>query len=361
MATLVLGNSASYDGSTNNAAGLAAGLGSDYASASSGALTISRVSFDNSSAALRIERKGASDLAAKGGTTISSNTQGPVEITSADSGLFGVEVVINSGVYLWSDDVTQPALKIATSGVVVKNSGYIMGKGGQGGNTSSNGQNGGSAIEIASGSSSVSITNYSGAYIAGGGGGGGPGSGSSAGTRRVGGGGGAGGGNGGIGSQGRTIGVGGAVGSQGTIGYFESGGTRDAQGGYGGGGGNGYEWGLRIMGSGAGGGRNLTGTHGTTQGSVGYGAVGNAGWNGTTVGTHHGGIGGAQGNVGGNARDGGAAGGGGGFGAAGGAGGNSGDTSSYSSSFAGGSGGLAINDNGQAYALSNSGTIYGGT
>ena len=378
MPTLVIGSTASYDGDTNNAAGVASTLGSDFASASSGALTLKHgVEFDNSTSSLRIRRTGQPELRAKGGETITSNREGPVTVdANSPSGLFGTEVVINSGVYVYSTRTSDPAIKIAKNGVSVRNSGIIMGKGGQGGsaNTSAGrtqtnaGLAGGPAIEIASGTTGVTITNNSGAYIAGGGGGGGAGSGSSAGTARVGGGGGAGGGNGGIGSQNRGVGNSGqgdgatTMNAQGSQGSFESASaSRNAQGGYGGGGGNGYEWGLRIMGTGAGGGTNVTGAHGTTQGSVGYGAVGNAAWNGTNSGTHHGGIGGAQGNAGGNSRDGGSGGGGGGFGASGGAGGNSGDTSSYSNSYAGGTGGAAIKDNGVTYTLSNSGTVYGVT
>lgn len=348
MATLVLGNSASYDGSTNNAAGLAAGLGSEYASASSGALTISRVSFDNSSAALRVERKGASDLAAKGGTTISSNTQGPVEITSADSGLFGVEVVINSGVYLWSDDVTQPALKIATSGVVVKNSGYIIGAGGRGSDRlASNHSSGGSAIELASGVSSVSITNYSGAYIAGGGGGG-------VGGTYAGGGGGAGGGLGGNGSRngsvnGRVSGAGGLPGQKGAapVEGKDSGDRWPGQ--CGGAGGNGTAYYDTGGDSGGAGGRILPGL--AVPGGYAYqghgGGTGGGGSQagGLTTGPFDPSSGSYSPNFG--ARTGSyAGGGGGGWGAAG---------------ESGSAGGLAINDNGQAYALSNSGTIYGGT
>lgn len=377
MATLVIGNSASYDGNTNNAAGLASALG-DFGSASSGALTISSgVGWDNSTSTLQVTRKGDTTLAAKGGETITANREGPVTIdANSASGLFGTEVVINSGVYVYSTSTSDPAIKIEKNGVEIKNSGIIMGKGGQGGsaNTSAGrtqtntGLAGGPAIEIASGTTGVTVTNNSGAYIAGGGGGGGAGSGSSAGTARVGGGGGAGGGNGGIGSQNRGVGNSGqgdgatTMNAQGSQGSFESASAaRNAQGGYGGGGGNGYEFSLRIMGTGAGGGTNVTGAHGTTQGSVGYGAVGNAAWNGTSYGTHHGGIGGAQGNAGGNSRDGGSGGGGGGFGASGGAGGNSGDTSSYSSSYAGGAGGAAIKDNGATYTLTNNGTVYGAT
>ena len=74
------------------------------------------------------------------------------------------------------------------------NYGKVIGKGGNGGWAGGGGQSGGPAIKINSGISGVTITNHSGAYIAGGGGGGGGGSRSG---KYAGGGGGAGGGAGG--------------------------------------------------------------------------------------------------------------------------------------------------------------------
>lgn len=333
MATLNLGNSASYNGATNNAAGIANTLGSDYATASSGALTLKRrVSVQNLSTGLVIKRGGSSDVFATGGPVVSSNTEGPLEVTSADGGLFGTSVTINSGVYLWSDDNTEAALIISTP-CTVTNSGKIMGKGGNGGgweNTNGTGsflspENGGPAIEI--NSSGVTITNNTNAWIGGGGGGGG----------NIGGGG-AGGGRGGNGrylAPGPTQQPGGAGGSVGNIGGTGAAGKDGypvAGGGAGGGGAHTTSWYGGGQSGGGGGGRIFPGTGG---------AGGVNGWGPPTG--QNGGAGGAGGNAGGY----GFGGGGGGWGAAGGR--------------SGGSGGAAIDDNGYTYTLSNSGTIYGST
>lgn len=265
----------------------------------------------------------------------------------------GGQLTLPSNLWVWTDSTATPAIIIDIPCTLVNN-GKIIGMGGAGGNTTQNGQDGGPAIKINSGVSGVTIVNNSGAYIAGGGGGGGPGSGSSAGTRRIGGGGGAGGGAGGVGSQGRSAGSGGTINAAGTEGVYESAGAaRNAKGGGAGGGGGAYEWGLRIMGSGAGGGRILPGTGGS-------GGDGNGSWNGVNSITYHGGAGGAGNAAGQNSQDGGAGGGGGGWGAAGGRGGNSGDTSSYSAFFAGGAGGAAISSP-VSYTLTNNGFVYGST
>jgi len=353
MATLILGNSASYNGSTNNAAGLAASLGSDYASASSGALTLSRVSFDNSSAALRVERKGASDIGAVDGATVSSNTQGPLEINSG--GLFSTIVTINSGVYLYSDDTSQPALKLNIP-ATVNNSGIIMGKGGKGGDGAYLGSSfydgaaGGPAIEIASGISGVTIINNLGAYIYGGGGGGGGGLGSGS-SADSGGGGGAGGGQGGSPNV-RGAGNGAAGGSAGSAGAAGNG-VRNGPGGNGGGGGGGYEWGNRQDGGGGGGGRVIGG------GDVRYNCA-NPGWNGTSncyaCAYGRGGTSAGQ-----DCTDGGTGGGGGGYGAAGGRGGRNGDTANKTVFSAAGAAGKAIEANGVTYTLTNNGSIAGAT
>jgi hypothetical protein len=342
MPDLVLGNSASYDGNTNNAAGLASALGAEYATASNGALTLNRVMFDNTGSTLNVERKGSTDLGPTGGQTISSNTEGPVEIN--EGGLFGTVVTINSGVYLYSDDRTQPALKLNVP-ATVSNSGYIIGAGGRGSDRgASNHSSGGPAIEIASSVSGVTVTNSSGAYIAGGGGGG-------VGGSLAGGGGGAGGGLGGNGSRGgslsgRVSGAGGLPGQKGAapVEGKDSGGRHPAQ--CGGAGGNGSPWYDTGGDSGGAGGRMLPGL--AVPG--GYAYVG-----------HGGGTGGGGGQAGGlttgpfdpstgnnlGARTGGYAGGG------GGGWGSSGESGS--------SGGKAVEDNGNSYTLSNSGTIYGGT
>lgn len=351
MPDLALGNSASYDGNTNNAAGIADVLGSTYATASSGALTLSRVMFDNTGSTLNVERKGDTDIGPTGGQTISSNTEGPVEINSG--GLFGTVVTVNSGVYLYSDDTTQPALKLNVP-ATVNNSGAIIGRGGNGGTHgaaddghsyfNANGQNGGPAIEIASGVSGVTIVNNSGGKIGGGGGGG-----ARAGNqtffspaRGAGGGGGAGGGWGGAGTRDDNNGIFPAIsgyGSGGAAGQQGANGRQGPSAGVGGGGDAGGRSGWASdarnywggNGGGGGGGRVFPGTGFRSTGGTAGGLAGNAGGNGS-------------GSFGG---------GGGGWGASGGSGGNG--------IYPGGSGGKAIEDNGVTYTLTNNGTIYGGT
>lgn len=123
-----------------------------------------------------------------------------------------VIITVNSGVYIWSDSTSIPALTISGGSVgdtvTLVNNGFIIGKGGDGGSGNIvSGVNGGPALSIGR---NINITNNS--YIAGGGGGG------------VGyfggGGGGAGGGNGGngSGSQNGNLpgGAGGAIGSSGS-------------------------------------------------------------------------------------------------------------------------------------------------
>jgi hypothetical protein len=336
MPDIAIGNSASWDGNTANAATIASALGSQYASEASGALTLKNgVTINNSDANNpTFDRRGSTSLGMTGGANITSDTQGPVTIDAGSGGVFVTEVTISSGVYVWSDDVDDPAILI-TVPCTIDNSGKIIGQGGIGANNgggaaingyTGGGQTGGDAIKINSGVSGVTIINRSGAYIAGGGGGGGS-------TYGGGGGGGAGGGNGGNGGPLRTYAVGG------------SGGTLNASGGTGGTGGDGYPaygggaggGGGRLYSppvhiyAGAGGGRILPGSGGS--GGY-YPYAGSAG-----------GTGGSGGNAGGY----GACGGGGGWGASG---GNS-----------GGSGGKAVNDSGVSYTLTNygGGTIYGGT
>ena len=272
--------------------------------------------------------------------TISSSTEEANLATLATSaGWNGTAPLIcnvNSGVYLWSDDITVGGLTISGSyanGVTVNNSGFIMGRGGQSGGglqgTYQQGYPGGDAIEIST-SSSVTINNNSGAYIGGGGGGGGGDWG----------GGGAGGGGGGengsynygYGGRGGTIGQVGANGND----PYNAGRPVAYGGGAGGGGGGGDNtWQVRR---GAGGGRIFPGT-------------GGAGGGGNVL---AGGNGGAAGN-GGTSRNGFAGPGGGGWGASG------GSAAGSTPNGPGGAGGKAIEDNGSSYTLSNNGTIYGAT
>lgn len=79
--------------------------------------------------------------------------------------------VINTGKYVWSDNVTVAALTTGTnfpSGLTIVNKGYIMGRGGNANHSSGAGQAGGPAIEL---NVPVTIDNSNG-YIGGGGGGG---------------------------------------------------------------------------------------------------------------------------------------------------------------------------------------------
>lgn len=116
--------------------------------------------------------------------TISSNQQGyDVRAKAVAAGwdqLGAVTVNINSGVYVWSDETSSPALTISGSfpaGVRINNYGYIMGRGGDDpqlskwsdtGSYTPQSANGGSAIYISS--SNVTIDNKSSGFILGGGG-----------------------------------------------------------------------------------------------------------------------------------------------------------------------------------------------
>jgi len=261
--------------------------------------------------------------------TFSSNTQ-EVDLnstltTAGWNGSDPVVVTINSGIYIWSDSTSTAALTIssALNGLLtLTNNGYIIGKGGKGGDNTAAG-NGGDAISNAA--TGVTLTNASGAYIAGGGGGGDGGA-------VTGGGGGAGGGVGGTNESGVAGGTGGALGQAGGDGPDSSVTGTNGDGGYGGGAGGGggtYDAsGPGVYGGGGGGGgRILPGVGGSGGNTSPYG--------------YKGGDGGSAGNAGSS----GAASGGGGWGAAGG-GSN------------GGSGGAAIS--GTAIATyTNNGTVYG--
>lgn len=296
---------------------------------------------------------------------ITANTQeADVEALSLAAGWDGgapITVNIGSGVYVWSDSTSVAGLIVPAtipSSVTINNSGYIIGRGGDGG-YGGNGQAGGPALLVEA--ANVSVINASGAYIAGGGGGGG----SNFTYVHSGGGGGAGGGKGGnsntrhktcIGGAGGAVGLAGANGESWGSPYTDDnyggsdGGTGDPIG-YGGGAGGGGAAGIdtgssngQYGGAGGGGGRIL-----------GAGATGGNGGNRGgpyRSSEREGGDGGANGNAGDfgigtyGQEDG--AGGGGGWGAAGGAGAN-GTT--------GGAGGNAIS--GTIASLTNNGTIYG--
>ena len=222
----------------------------------------------------------------------------------------GGTLTIPAGVYVWSDDTSIPALKIDVNNATIVNNGYIIGRGGNGGNETgtTSGGAGGPAIEVTG--TNAFITNNSGAYIAGGGGGGGY---VNNGTNDAGGGGGAGGGQGGTsnpnvagyagGSVGQAGGgnglhvIGGEAGGGGGLADESSGGSNY---GYGGGGGGRIlpgtqtpnatsgRSGLRTIGKGGGGGQ--AGTNGGTSGNGARGH-GGGGW-GAAGGGSNGGAGG---------------------------------------------------------------------
>jgi hypothetical protein len=241
---------------------------------------------------------------------------------------------VNAGIYLWSDSTSTGGAIISgsfPSGLTLNNYGKIIGKGGDGGLTEGQaGSAGGPALTVAS--TGVSITNNSGAYIAGGGGGGG-------GARRFsgqwsGGGGGAGGGRGGSSPQAPNIAAGGSIGNRGgnAVGHNSSGTTGGEAGGIGAfdaESSSGTDYGR----SASGGGRILPGVLQPFSSGTAYGyggAGGQQGGNGYVLGNDNGG------------------GGGGGWGAAGG-----------NSTYSGGAAGAAIS--GTSVSLTNSGTIYGST
>lgn len=254
------------------------------------------------------------------------------EITVSSFISSGGTLVIPSSLWVWSDSTSTAALTIDIPCTIVNN-GKILGKGGHAGNGSNgSGSAGGPAIKINSSVSGVTITNNSGAYIAGGGGGGGA-------YSKAGGGGGAGGGDGGD-STGSFGGGGGTSGA--SLNGSTSATAYTAGANCGGGGGlqdessSGSEYGA----GGTGGGRVFPGTTQTQHpgGRSGLLQLG-LGGGGGVAGTNGGGQGNGKRGAGG-----------GGWGSAGGSGIGS-----------GGSAGKAIEDSGNSYSLSNSGTIYGAT
>lgn len=269
--------------------------------------------------------------------------------------------------WIWSDNISTPALLIDIPCTIINN-GKIIGRGGNGGRASypyAYAQAGGPAIKINSSVSGVIIQNKSGAYIAGGGGGGGS---SVQDGYSAGGGGGAGGGNG-ANSNSATGGAGGAINAVGSNGANftddDDGGLRYYYGGRGGqaGGGGGmadYDGGHKGASPGGGGGRILPGALGSaltnpgSNWSMGAGRGGGENWNQTAGYIQSSAHGGYAGNAAPNYTGAGGSGGGGGWGAKG---GNARD-GSYAT---GGAGGKAIEDSGNSYTLTNNGTIYGAT
>ena len=271
------------------------------------------------------------------------------QITASSFVSSGGTLVIPSNLWVWSNSTGVAALTIDIP-CTIKNSGKIIGRGGNGGNQDAAGSGGGPAIKINSGISGVTIINLSGAYIAGGGGGGGGGYYNSAYSA---GGGGAGGGDGGVvggGSYYGYAGTGGSLNASGTNATKDppfGNGSFSARGGGSGGGAGGLRDGTTWNGHGAGGGRILPGTGGQA-----YTPYVSGSYAGSYVyGGYHGGRGGSAGSAGQQPASSFGGGGGGGWGASGG----------NSTRRGGGGGGAAISDSGNTYTLTNSGTIYGGT
>ena len=236
--------------------------------------------------------------------TISSSVQEAnvrsLAITSGWDGTAPLKVVINSGVYVWSNSTSTGGLIVSGSfptGITIENSGYIIGKGGKGGRYGGQGSgySGGPALVDSSGS--LTFSNLSGGYIAGG--------------------------------------AGGAIGQSGSNGAGV-GGYTGSGGGAGGGGGSTLDRGSKTdnpSGAGGGGGRILPGTGG--------------------AGSRNSGSGGSSNNSGGSIGGGNwFSGGGGGWGASGGSSGSAGGGS-------GGAGGRAITWSSTQGTVTNSGLIYG--
>lgn len=269
-------------------------------------------------------------------TLVSSNAQ---QVLASDYVSSGGTIRVSSGSYLYSDSTSTAAITIDVSCTLI-NEGYILGKGGTGGNRNGNSSGGGPAIKINSGVSGVVIQNQSGAFIAGGGGGGNGGYGG-------GGGGGAGGGRGGNAYDGNGNSTGGYGGAPGSAGNNSTGNSwrqnsRYGAGGGAGGGGGGRssDYGGSYYAGGGGGGRIVPGTGGA---GAGYGSSGIVSFGPKAAG-------GSANNNGGYGNDS-SGGGGGGWSASGGGSGRGG----------GSGGGVAINDSGVTYTLTNNGTIYGST
>lgn len=279
------------------------------------------------------------------GSTVNGQVQ-LKQITASSYISSGGTLRVPSNMWVWSDSRTVAALTIDIPCTVV-NDGKIIGKGGRGAyRLPTSGGNflaetGGPAISVTS--TGVTITNSSGAYIAGGGGGGGARyDGGDPTDSNAGGGGGAGGGQGGNARNDAFLGGSGgqlnATGGNGTSIYNNAGGIGAGGGAGGAGGGFGY--------GGGGGGRILPGVGGKNGGFYATGSTLAGGFE-ICEGGSAGNVGHGPNPVGGYYSD--MAAGGGGWGARGG----------HGSVLNGAAGGAAIT--GTARTLSNSGTIYGST
>ena len=278
------------------------------------------------------------------GSTVNGQVQ-LKQITASSYISSGGTLRVPSNMWVWSDSRTVAALIIDIPCTVV-NDGKIIGKGGNGayygysphGHYSAT--TGGPAINVTS--SGVTITNSSGAYIAGGGGGGGHrADGGDPQDSNAGGGGGAGGGVGGGARQYFPGGAGGTLNADGGDSYHaQTGALLLTSGGGAGGAGGGVGYG------GGGGGRKLPGVGGKNGGFYATGSTLSGGFE-ICEGGSAGNVGHGPNPVGGYYSD--MAAGGGGWGARGG----------HGSRSNGAAGGAAIT--GTARTLSNSGTIYGST
>lgn len=272
------------------------------------------------------------------------------EITVSDYISSGGSLSIPSGWWIWSNNTSNAGMTIDIPCTIINN-GYIIGRGGNGAGTIGyNGTAGGPAIRINSGVSGVTITNETGAYIAGGGGGGGTQNSTS--QRRGPGGGGAGGGTGGTGVK--KNGTAHSTQSHSTGAVLNAAATQPSP--------------VTSQTAQAGGvgsyvSENSSGseTSGTSAGGGGRILPG-ADCNPTTAyvtqwgGDGTGGAGGQAGSVGHRSGDATLGAGGGGWGEAGGNG-NGGRSVNGS----GGAGGKAVEDTGNTYTLTNNGTIFGAT
>ena len=360
---------------------------------------------------LEYRGQSAEELLTSGGT-INGQAQRQ-QITASSYISSGGTLRIPSNMWVWSDDTSVAALTIDIPCTII-NDGKIIGKGGQGGSglriknlahptTSAynsgyntvnlgSGGDGGNAIKINSGVSGVTITNSSGAYIAGGGGGGGA-SGVEPQNSYSGGGGGAGGGDGckanftdnegrgypnyttngpshstfaaygdsggqatGIGNNNPPLmGFGGKLNEKGVRFYRPNSSTFS------------YLFSYRAEAGGCGirsSGEDQTSVGGDGGGRILPGVRYNPHYQtltGGTINTANGSYGGAAGEAGedgGSGGNSGEPGGGGGWGAAGGRGYRGAFTSVQCQ---GGAAGKAVEDSGNSYTLNNSGTIYGAT
>lgn len=248
---------------------------SEYYSAAAGVPSSGTISLSNF--------YGKSAVAASFTFTLTSSQQNwnlrSAAISGGWNGSQQLIVNINSGVYVWSDSISLAGMIVSGSfagGLTVNNSGFIMGRGGNGGSSNTGSQNGGPGITASITSGSATFDNKSSGYIGGGGGGG-------AVARFATGGGGAGGGVGGTHASRVTGGTGGSIGQSGGSGTSYSAphsAYAGTGGGAGGGGGmdddNGSDTGWTA---GGGGGRILPGTGG--GGGTSGGSAGSAGGNGS--------------------------------------------------------------------------------